>query len=207
MLDKHGIISQINQGSTAVTIELGCGNKKKHPDAIGIDLLDYDNVDIVGDIFEVLEQFPDHSVAAVYSYHFFEHVIDLEKLIFSLARVMRPGASLIVVVPHFSNPYFYSDHTHKNFFGLYTFSYFASEVLFSRKVPTYQKTPQFELIGVELLFKSNRPFYVRHVFKWLLGRLMNLNSYIKEFYEENLCYFFPCYEIKYRLRKNGKVAS
>jgi hypothetical protein len=29
--------------------------------------------------------------------------------------------------------------------------------------------------------------------------VFNLNTYMKEFYEENFCYWIPCYEIQYEL--------
>jgi len=31
--------------------------------------------------------------------------------------------------------------------------------------------------------------------------IFNLNRYLMEFYEENLCYIIPCYEIKYEMHK------
>ena len=32
--------------------------------------------------------------------------------------------------------------------------------------------------------------------------IFNMNNFMKELYEENFCYFVPCYEIKYELIKN-----
>src|SRR6185312_2948084 len=39
--------------------------------------------------------------------------------------VLEPGGEFRAVVPHFSNLHFYSDPTHRTFFGLYTFSYLS----------------------------------------------------------------------------------
>ena len=36
-----------------IVLELGCGESKKHLNAISIDAIDYPGVDLVGDIFEV----------------------------------------------------------------------------------------------------------------------------------------------------------
>jgi len=190
-----------------VKLELGCGEHKKIPDAIGIDALNYPGVDIVGDIFEVLRAFPATSVDAIYSFHFFEHIADLSALLDEMSRVLKTGGKLEIVVPHFSNPYFYSDPTHKTFFGLYTFCYFSSNTLFSRQVPTYGKAIEFELVAADLIFKSTRPFIVRHGIKKLFGKVFNCCIYMKEFYEENLCFLFPCYEIKYQLRKTGTAST
>lgn len=206
ILDKNKILPGIVKLPT-VKLELGCGENKKIPDAIGIDALDYPGVDIVGDVFDILRAFPESSVDAIYSFHFFEHIADLSALLDEMSRVLKTGGKLEVVVPHFSNPYFYSDPTHKTFFGLYTFCYFSRNTLFKRQVPTYGKALEFELIAIDLIFKSTRPFVVRHAIKKLLGKIFNCCAYMKEFHEENLCYLFPCYEIKYQLRKLGGATT
>lgn len=202
LIDKRGLLPDIGNRNQII-LELGCGNRKRIPDAIGIDVIDYECVDIVGDAVEVLREFPDSTVDMISSHHFLEHVTDLEVLLQEVTRVMRVGGTLEVVVPHFSNPYYFSDPTHKNFFGLYTFSYLAEDCILQKKVPHYNAV-FLSLLTVDLLFKSAPPFYFRHVIKKLLGCIFNSCRYMKEFYEENLCYVFPCYEIRYSLKRvNG----
>jgi predicted SAM-dependent methyltransferase len=189
------------KGGEPLSLELGCGDRKRHADAIGIDLLDYEGVDIVGDLYDVLRSFPDRCVSRVYAYHCFEHLTNLPDMVDELCRIMNPKARLTVSVPHFSNPYYYSDATHRQPFGLYTFSYLAHDRIFSRKCPNYQKELGFNLKKVNLCFKSPRPFYGRWAFKKGVQFIVNLNTYSKEFYEENLCWIFPCYEIHYELER------
>jgi len=200
IIDKHNLLTEFSKRSN-VSLELGCGNRKRNPDAIGIDLLDYECVDLIGDVYEVLRALPDSSVDEVYSSHFVEHVSDVPLLLSELARVLKMGGKLIIIVPHFSNPYFYSDITHKAFFGLYSMSYFSKDTYLSRKVPTYQRDLNYSVESVRLEFKSSPPFYVRHVFKKVVGAIVNLNSYTKEFYEEMFCYLISCYEVRYELRR------
>lgn len=200
IIDKNNVLSNITS-DTHVTLELGCGNRKRNSCAIGIDILDYPDVDIVGDIYEVMASFSSASVDAVYSYHFIEHVSDVPKLLTELARVIKPNGYLEFVAPHFSNPYFYSDPTHKNFFGLYTFCYLADASLFSRQVPSYGYKAEFEIVKIDLIFKSIRPFIFRNGFKRLIGSFFNSCTYLQELYEENFCYLLPCYEVRYELRK------
>jgi SAM-dependent methyltransferase len=199
-VDKSNLLARLPQ-LQRVALELGCGSTKRDPAAIGIDALDLDGVDLVGDVFEVLAAFPEASVDSVASYHFVEHVDDLPRLIGELARVVRAGGVLTIVVPHFSNPYFYSDYTHRRFFGLYTFCYLAHCALFRRTVPTYGADLRFDVEEVELGFKSTRPFYVRHAIKRVFGLLFNASRWLQELYEENLCWLVPCYEIRYALRR------
>jgi ubiquinone/menaquinone biosynthesis C-methylase UbiE len=200
IIDKKNIFNNLSN-SSSIRIELGCGSKKMNPDSIGIDILDYPEVDIVGDIFEVLKKFPDSSVEYVSSSHFIEHIGDINLLILELERVLKSGGIIDFIAPHFSNPYFYSDPTHRNFFGLYTFSYMSFDKIFSRKIPTYQKNLVLNLESVDLIFKSNKPFYFRYAFKSIIGLLFNSCAYMKELYEENFCYLFPCYEVRYKLKK------
>ena len=198
--DKGNMIGRLKPDAPVV-IELGCGTNKRHADAIGIDALDYPCVDIVGDIYEVLAQFPSGCVDKVYSYHFIEHVESVSRLLEELARVVKIGGEIELVAPHHSNPHFYSDPTHRNYFGLYTFSYYSTGSPLRRKVPTYQEKLWFRLEQVDLTFKSFPPFYVRHALKKLIGSIFNSCDYMKELYEENLCYLFPCYEVCYKLRR------
>ncbi len=199
-LDKQGVLQTLATRNEVI-LELGCGNRKRVAGSIGIDQLDYPCVDIVGDLMTVVNAFPSASVDRVTSHHVFEHLPDLEGTLLALARVLKIGGQLEIVVPHFSNPYYYSDATHKSFFGLYTFAYFAANSPFKRQVPTYQRELHFELVRVDLGFKSPPPFYVRYGIKRALGYLFNLNNAMREFYEENLCYLFPCYELRYELRR------
>jgi SAM-dependent methyltransferase len=206
IIDKQNILNRITEIGD-LQLELGCGSCKKHKDAIGIDVIDDTCVDIVGDVYDVLSRIPDNSVSAVYSYHFFEHVEDIEAIMKELARIIKEDGLLVVVTPHFSNPYYYSDYTHKNQFGLYSLSYFSDDSIFSRKVPRYNKSPEFDLCKVDLIFKSPRPFYFRWALKKFFQIIFNLNRYMMEFYEEHLCYIVPCYEIRYEMIKKGRKAS
>ncbi|MCC6992464.1 MAG: methyltransferase domain-containing protein, partial [Acidobacteria bacterium] len=115
MLDKHGKLSDLVRTRRGV-LELGCGPARRHAEAITVDALDFEGVDVVGDVFDVLAAIPDGAVDAVHSYHFLEHVEPLGGIVRELARVLSPGGLLHTVVPHFSNPYFYSDYTHRQTF-------------------------------------------------------------------------------------------
>ena len=197
-------IDEINKNKNK-SLEFGPGLNKKNDTNITIDLIDFKSVDIVGDIFEVLSLIEDSSIEFIESFHFFEHIEDLQLLISECSRILKKNSMMKIVVPHFSNPYYYSDPTHKNFFGLYTFSYFTKNDFFNRKVPRYFKN-NFDLISVNLIFKTNRPKYLTYLFKKSFEKIFNLSNFTKEFYEENISYIIPCYEVDYVL-KNTKDGS
>lgn len=200
IFDKHSILATLRQ-RPSVSLELGCGSTKRDPGAIGVDAQDLPGVDLVGDVFDALAALPAGSVDSVSSFHFFEHVEDLPGLLAAIARVVKQGGRLRVVTPHFSNPYFHSDYTHRRTFGLYTFCYLARSALFARQVPTYGAELQFEVEHVRLGFRSTRPFYVRHAIKRTQGVVFNATRWLQEYWEENLCWSFPAYEVDYLLRR------
>jgi len=198
--DRSGRLASIATQSV-VWLELGCGARRHFPEAIGIDRRDLPGVDVVGDVYEVLEQIPEASVDRVYSHHFLEHVSDVERLVLELKRIMKAGGTMTAVVPHFSNPYFYSDYTHRTAFGLYSFSYLAEDALFHRRVPRYNAETGFILVVARLNFKAGPPFYFRHVLARAFGALVNSTRFMKEFYEGALSGVVPCFEIEFVLQR------
>lgn len=207
IIDKSQRLAAIPTTTGAVQLEFGCGPRKRLSTAIGVDVLDYDCVDVVGDALEVLAAIPAGSVDSIASYHFLEHVADLTSVLTEFGRVLKDNGALEIVVPHFSNPYYYSDPTHRTLFGLYTMSYFANDSLFRRRVPCYGAHKVFNLCSARLVFKSSRPFYIRYAVRHLFGLAVNMLNCTKEFYEDCLCWLVPCYEVRYQLRKGGNPWS
>jgi len=198
MIDKNNIIDTFG-GKGPVILELGCGNRKRYPGSVGVDILDYPAVDLVGDVCDVLKSLPSSSVKCIYAYHVLEHIANLDELMSEAKRVLISAGIFDVITPHFSNSYYYSDPTHKRFFALYTFCYYADSTLFSRSVPQYTSKVGFEIRSVDLRFKSTPPFYFRHGLRRLFGMMFNSSRYLREFYEENLTAIVSCYEIHYVL--------
>lgn len=178
-----------------IIVEVGCGPRKEHADAIGVDAIEYPSVDVCGAAEAILPMFPEGSVDEIFSRHFLEHVQDPREILLLATKALRPGGRLIVTVPHFSNPFFYSDPTHRHPFGLYSFAYFAESTLFRRSVPSYARIEGLRLTDVQLGFRSVRPFYVRHVLRRCFGAIVNRFRFTQEFYEDALSGLLPCYEV------------
>lgn len=208
IVDKRGLLDRPD-ALRDVVIELGCGPRKQHPGAIGVDVLDSEAVDLVGDAMEVLQALPEGCASLVTSSHFLEHVPDPAPLLDAMSRLLGANGRIEIAVPHFAHPYFHSDPTHANRlgFGLYTMSYYTRDPLFRRQVPGYVRREHLTLVDVNLVFKSTPPFYVRHAFKRVLGALFNATRHLQELWEENFCYFFPCYEIRYVIGRTAGDAE
>lgn len=187
-------LAELLERGEPIVLDLGCGRTKR-AGSIGIDAAALPGVDIVANLEDGLPFLPDGSVDAIYSDHFLEHVGRFELLMGEIARVLKPGARAHVTVPHFSNPYFYSDYTHQRFFGLYTFYYFVDERRqLARKVPSFYTPTRILVESQRLVFRPGmgRPGRYHR----LLDRLVNRSTAAQERYEAHLCYLFPCYELK-----------
>jgi SAM-dependent methyltransferase len=187
-------LEKIINGKEPVIIELGCGARKKEG-RIGIDTVDLPGVDIVADLEKGLPFLPDNSIDQIHCRHLLEHIRNFESLMAEMVRVLKKDGTAHIFVPHFSNPHYYSDYTHTRFFGLYSFYYFAeNENQLRRKVPNFYTDIRIKILSQRLIFRSS--FKIINPFKKLLGWAINLNSSLMEYYEENLCYMFPCHGIE-----------
>lgn len=187
-------LEQIINSPKPVIIELGCG-KKKRQGVITVDRVDLPNVDIVADMEEGLAFLPENSVDQIHCRSVLEHIENFENLMREIIRVLKKDGKANIFVPHFSNPYYFSDYTHKRFFGLYTFYYFVeTEKQLKRKVPNFYTDIRINILSLKLVFGS--PFWFSRRLKKIFGVLINSHSCLMEFYEQHLCYIFPCHGIE-----------
>jgi len=190
---KIDLDSLIN-GGKKIIIELGCGPRKKDG-RIGIDSVDLPGVDIVADLEKGLPFLPDNSVDQIHCRHFLEHIKNFENLMAEMIRVLKRDGTAHIFVPHFSNPHYYSDFTHSRFFGLYSFYYFVDyEGQLRRKVPNFYTDMRIKILSQRLIFRSS--FKILSPLKKLFGWFINRHTSFEEYYEENLCYIFPCHGIE-----------
>lgn len=163
-----------------------------------LDLVDLPGVDVQADLNEPLDKLPTGSVEAVHCRHLLEHIDNLVPLLEELHRVVRPGGEIDIRVPHFSNPYGYSDPTHVRFFGLYSFYYFADhDEQPRRKVPAFYSRCRFQVkqIHIRLMHAT----WFDKVVRTVLQPLINRSSGWQDWYERRLCRLFPANEIQYRI--------
>jgi len=187
-------LDKILKNHESLTIELGSGKKKKQG-RITVDNVDLPDVDIVADLEDGLAFLPDESVDEIHCRSVLEHIENFESLMAEIVRVLKKNGTAHIFVPHFSNPYYFSDYTHKRFFGLYTFYYFVKpQYQLRRKVPDYYTNTKIRILSQRLIFRSS--FKLINPFKKLFGWFINLHALFQQYYEENLCYLFPCHGIE-----------
>lgn len=186
--------------TTRAILEIAPGpHPRRIPTSTTIDLIPGPDVDIVSDIFDYLSTLPDSSVYLIQSSHFLEHIASLDLLFNEFSRVLMPSGMMQHTVPHFSNPYYYSDPTHIRMFGLYTMCYMCQSSLFIRSVPSYSRISLLRLSKVRITFKPPRFLAIFALLGLPFQLIVNRFSLLQEIYEYCGCWIFPCSEITYSI--------
>ena len=107
-------------------LDVGCGWNKT-PGAVGIDSNPKAHADIIHDLGVVPYPLADNEFDEIICRHVIEHVPDVVALVTELYRIARPGGRLKFVAPHYSNPDFATDPTHRNHLNSYSFNCFMEE--------------------------------------------------------------------------------
>lgn len=197
-MGKHmEILSNENE---ELKIDLGCGTNKKKGFK-GIDLLPLEGVDYVINLEEGLKFIGDNIVDEFFTSHFLEHIENLDLILSEIHRTLKPTGKCVIIVPHFSNPYFYSDYTHKRFFGLYTFDYFSvSDKRYKRKVPKYNTNFTFKVEERKLVFRSPSFKLFNLIRKHIYQNIFNASPRMREIYEGLFTNLFSCTELHFILK-------
>jgi len=192
------IARDLDQGKP-LRIDIGSGPRPR-PGFYALDQLELDGIDIVADLNQPLDLLPDNCAEHIFSSHTLEHVEKLLPLLGEIHRIARPGALIEIIVPHFSNPYYYSDPTHVRFFGLYTMNYFVDtdKQPDAWKVPTFYSKTRFEMEEVKLSFYRFNLW--DRLFVPFLRYFVNRSARSQNFYERRLSWLFPAAEIRFRMR-------
>lgn len=96
-----------------IRLDIGCG-KNKRDGFIGIDQYAIPGVDVVCDVRYKPLPYKNGSVDEVHCSHFIEHLTAIERVKFmnELYRVLRVGAKVTLVAPHWCSNRAYGDMTH-----------------------------------------------------------------------------------------------
>ena len=82
--------------------------------------------------------------------HILEHLEDILKVMEQVWRICKPGAKIIITVPHYSSLYSWIDPTHKRPFALHTFDYFD-------KIYSYYSKARFKVEQRQLNYLKINP--------------------------------------------------
>ena len=165
-------------------LDVGCG-VNKHEGAIGLDNNPKTAADVIHDLGTLPYPFADDEFDMVVSTHAVEHVPDMMGFIGELYRVTKPGGRIKLITPHYTNPDWATDPTHRNHINSYTFNTFMPErAVFDfyteiqlRPVSTYiSLLGLWRALGIEFLVN--------------LDRYSDSLRFTRKFWEHYLSYIF-----------------
>jgi len=105
-------------------LDIGCGVNKV-AGAIGMDANPRTNADVIHDLDSPPYPFADNEFDVVIGRHVMEHVREPLTVLMELHRITRPNGLVKVLVPHWTNPDWASDLTHRNHLNSYSFECFT----------------------------------------------------------------------------------
>ena len=158
------------------TLDLGCGANKE-PGAVGLDRVASVNPDVVHDLETYPYPFEDATFDRVIMSHVVEHIGDLVRLMEEIHRIARPGAIIEITTPHYSCSNSWTDPTHKQHLGFFSFEFFTGE---QGRINFYSDC-RFEIVSKRM------DFFPR--FRWL--GIEYLANRFPRTWEKYFCYRYP----------------
>jgi hypothetical protein len=162
------------------TLDVGCGPHKL-PNAIGIDMLKLDNVDVVHDLNAAGWPLPDNHFKKIRCQHAIEHIQRTDVLAREMYRVAKDGCEIDFITPHYSSYASWGDPTH-----YWHFSLASIPKLFEMQLPK----DSFEVTDQRLKWTGG----LLDFFGWLIYKMS------RKTYEKRFAWIFPANEIYVSLR-------
>ena len=160
-------------------LDVGCGSKK-WPGAVGLDISEDTDADVVHDLNEFPYPLQDDSFDQVLMQDVLEHVRDPIRVMDELHRVCRPGGRIQLRTPHFSSMLAYSDPTHTH--------YFSAEAIRTLAEPRFSHYTTVRMRVVHVTIDLWFPF-----------RVLGVGLLVRRFpiqYESYLAFRFPAMNIR-----------
>lgn len=171
-------------------LDIGCGSSKKDG-FIGLDILPFENVDIVHNLSIYPWPFADNTITDINMDNVLEHLEKPLNVINELYRISADGAKLKITVPYFRSLYAYIDPTHVNYFSLHWFDYLDNSKKLSQRY-CYTKC-NFEILSKRVFFNFSRWNLLGKIVVWFANKF-------PESYEYRLSRIFPADYIVFDLQ-------
>jgi len=172
-------------------LDVGCG-ANKYEGSIGLDNNPKTEADVIHDLGDLPYPFPDDEFDLVVSNHVVEHVPDVMSFISELHRITRNGGRIRLLTPHYTNPDWANDPTHRNHINSYTFNTFMPD----RQVFDFYTDIQLKPLQTHVsLLSLWRAFGIEFLVN--LDQKAPSMRFIRKFWEHYLSYIFRGKEVHF----------
>lgn len=161
-------------------LQLGSGMATALPGCVNVDINATTKPDVICDLNAKAFPFQENTFDMVVAISLLEHLNDFFAAMGEIHRISKHGASVHILVPHFSSAAAFIDPTHRQFLSARSCDYFISETDIERSYGFYLpyrfqlKKRIVELAGIWNYLPPLR---------WLAGKRT-------AFWEEHLCFLF-----------------
>jgi len=115
----------ISRSKSQYTLQIGSGmSKLEH--GINVDINNSTKPDVIHDLESIPYPFKDSTFDMVIAFSIIEHLQDFFAVMGEINRISKDGASVFILVPHFSSAAAYIDPTHKQKLSARSCDYFLS---------------------------------------------------------------------------------
>jgi len=157
-------------------LDVGCGIHKQ-PGAIGLDRNPASRADVLADLDLFPYPFAANSFDRLTCIHVIEHVNDVIRTMEEFHRLVRPGGSVRIETPHYTDFSSFCDPTHKSHLNSFSFRYFGED----HAGFGYYSAVKFREISVRVRLLA--------FWRWLgFEFLVNRFPRYRRFWEHYLCY-------------------
>ncbi len=157
-------------------LDVGCGINK-YPGAVGIDRNSRTRADVLCELDRFPYPFRDNSFDQLRAVHVIEHVSDVIRTVEEFHRLVRPGGTIYIATPHYTDFSSFCDPTHRWHLNSFSLRYFGED---NAGFGYYSGARLREIsVRVKLL-----QFWRLLGFEWLV----NTFPRFRRFWEYYLCY-------------------
>jgi SAM-dependent methyltransferase len=175
-------------------LDVGCGVNKVEG-AVGLDNNPKTAADVIHDLGEVPYPFDDDEFDRVVSRHVIEHVPNVVAFVEELYRITKPGGTIEILTPHYTNADWANDPTHRNHLNSYSFNSFIK----GREVFDFYTDVRLEPVSSKVSLAN--------LWRALgIEFLVNLDQrspkfrFLRKFWEQYLSYIFRGKELSFVFR-------
>lgn len=173
-------------------LDIGCGVNKT-PGATGMDINPKTSADVIHDLDDLPYPFADDEFDEVIGRHVIEHVRDPMRVMAELHRITRAGGIVKLVAPHWTNPDWATDLTHRNHLNSYSFRNltderavfpFYTDVRFRQLQARVTTANLWKLMGFEFFINLDHRFPRLRFFRKIWEHYLNAIARGKEIHFE-----------------------
>ena len=169
---------------TPKSLNLGCGLRKR-PDCLNVDILEAVAPDLVWDLDRRPYPLPRGHFERIYALDVVEHLQSVQAFVEETHSLLAPGGVLEITTPHYSCSNSFTDPTHRQHLGYFSFDYFTESSSWS-----FYSSARFSIVERSLVFPAGR-------LTSLFARWANKHPAL---YERRLAWIFPAWFLIFRLR-------